>query len=468
MAAIDIQRATAEELTRAYRIGTLSPVDVTEVMLAGARIAGERYDAVAALVTDQAIADARSSEARYAENEQLGPLDGVPVSVKDSINVTGIKRWHGSRAHDDKPAATFDGAPVKRLREAGAVVFAKTTMAEFGLMSSGQSTQFGQVSNPWDPRVSTGGSSAGAGALVAAGIGPMAIGTDMAGSVRLPANQCGLVAIKATQGRIAYDPPKLMGVPGPMTRTVRDCTTLLSVIGAPDASDHLSLPGRFEPADAPLSDLNGLEIGLLEWVGYGPRVDPRVAAVVEDQARVLERAGARIVRIPGPVLDESALEDLLVIYNLKAIMEIEALAPERRALVHPKIHTLVEPHRGMSAVDYLAAEHRLGRARATFAAVIDAYDYVLSAVMPVLSFPVDRYGPDESRSTLDHLSFTNWHNVSSQPAGTVPVAMVDGLPVGVQVASRRFNDAGVLQLLELLERERAVDLDYPYLVVPRG
>ena len=199
----------------------LSPVEAVEAQLA---YAGEVSDKVNAIsqISPTAIDEARESERRWAAGCPIGPLDGVPVVVKDSYHIAGMKRWHGSAIHNGDAPSTGTSEPIARLREAGAIVVAKTTMPDMGMLGSGISSQFGIVRNPWDTTVSPGGSSAGVGASLACGLGAFGLGTDIAGSVRLPAAHCGLAAIKPTQGRIAYSPASTMRSSGVMGRSVSD------------------------------------------------------------------------------------------------------------------------------------------------------------------------------------------------------------------------------------------------------
>ena len=226
----------------AYRRRELSPVEAVEAQLA---YAGEVSDKVNAIsqISPTAIDEARESERRWAAGCPIGPLDGVPVVVKDSYHIAGMKRWHGSAIHNGDAPSTGTSEPIARLREAGAIVVAKTTMPDMGMLGSGISSQFGIVRNPWDTTVSPGGSSAGVGASLACGLGAFGLGTDIAGSVRLPAAHCGLAAIKPTQGRIAYSPASTMRSSGVMGRSVSDVVEGLLAVGKQAPTDPMCLPG---------------------------------------------------------------------------------------------------------------------------------------------------------------------------------------------------------------------------------
>ncbi len=459
---MNILTASAADLTAGYADGSISPIDVADVVIAAAEKAGELYNAVAVMNADQAREVAAESAARWNAGSQLGALDGVPVSVKDSFPMTGLKRWHGSALHDGAAPSAHDGAPVRRLREAGAVLFAKTSMPDFGLLGAGISSQFGIIRNPWDPELNPGGSSSGAGALLAAGAGPLSIGTDMGGSVRLPAALCGAVGLKPTQGRIAYDPPKIIGNAGPMARTVADAAALLEVIGAPDQLDHLSLPGRFAWTEQVPTDLSGVRVGLLTETGPGqPAVDPEVVAAVEAQAAVLERFGATVERVPALLTaeDEATIGGVL---TARGMPELRSAPQELWNLLPGSLYESFQAKLGMSAIDYLLSEKAMEAVRVRISAVYNSFDYMLSPVMPTVSFPADSTGPLVDEKLVSHMTFLMGYNLSSLPAGTVPVAMSStGMPIGVQVGARRFEDGKVLALLALLEQERGFALDYP-------
>lgn len=462
MNSTEILTATAADLAAGYAAGSTSPVEVADTVIAAAEKAGELYNAVAVMNAEQAREVAAESAARWQAGSPLGPLDGVPVSVKDSFPMTGLQRWHGSSLHDGAAPSAHDGAPVRRLREAGAVLFAKTSMPDFGLLGAGISSQFGIIRNPWNPELNPGGSSSGAGVLLAAGAGPLSIGTDMGGSVRLPAALCGAVGLKPTQGRIAYDPPKIIGNAGPMARTVADAAALLEVIGAPDQLDHLSLPGRFAWTEQIPTDLTGVTVGLLVETGPGqPDVDPEIVAAVEAQAAILERLGARIERIPAllSVEDEAIIGGVL---TARGMPELRSAPEELWTQLPRALYENFQAKLGMSAVDYLLSEKAMEAVRVRISAVYNAYDFVLSPIMPTLSFPAESTGPIVDGSTVGHMTFLMGYNLSSLPAGTVPVAISStGMPIGVQVGAKRFEDGQVLALLALLERERGFALDYP-------
>jgi hypothetical protein len=247
----DLPDLSAVDLLTLYRQRRASPVEVMTAVLARVEALEPRLAATWALDPDAALAEAAASEARWARGAPIGPLDGVPVTVKELIATKGVAKPLGSAATELTPEPA-DAPPAARLREAGAVIFCKTTSPDFGMLSSGLSSFHRLSRNPWDLSKTPGGSSAGAGGAAAAGYGPLHLGTDIGGSIRLPAGWCGVYGLKPSNGRVPIDPPYIGRVAGPMTRTVADSALMMSVLSAPDWRDHMSLP----PASIAWMDLD--------------------------------------------------------------------------------------------------------------------------------------------------------------------------------------------------------------------
>ncbi len=262
---------SAAELLAAYRARSLSPVEVTQAILDHIARWEPQLHATWLLRPEEALAQARASETRWLRGAPCGPLDGVPVTIKDNIATRGDPTPLGTAATPLVPAAA-DAPPAARLREAGAVLVTKTTMPDYGMLSSGLSSFHALARNPWDLTKGPGGSSAGAGAAAAAGYGPLHVGTDIGGSIRLPASWCGVFGLKPSLGRIPIDPPYTGRAAGPMTRTVQDAALMMQVLSRPDARDSMSLPmqdiawDRFDPGSG---HLRGLRLGLLLDAGCG-------------------------------------------------------------------------------------------------------------------------------------------------------------------------------------------------------
>src|SRR6266849_6391999 len=329
---------TAQALSSAFRAKQLSPVEVARAALA--RIAAWEAKINAMYVVDEAgaLAQAAASEARWRANTPLSALDGVPITVKDNIPVKGFATPVCTAAGDMTPAAA-DAPPSARVREAGCVIIGKTTMPDFGMLASGVSSLHGITRNPWNLSRNTAGSSSGAGASLDAGYTPLALGTDIGGSVRLPAAYNGVFALKPSLGRVPIYPPYLGRVAGPMTRTVTDAALLMTALTKPDARDYMALP--YQEIDWPgalqgdaQTELKGKKLGLLLDIGVGLALAPAVRAAVTAAAKAFERAGAAVEPVE-PFLNAEIAAGLDGFFQARLLAEFQLLAPERQAKVLP-------------------------------------------------------------------------------------------------------------------------------------
>ena len=423
----------------AYRRRELSPVEAVEAQLA---YAGEVSDKVNAIsqISPTAIDEARESERRWAAGCPIGPLDGVPVVVKDSYHIAGMKRWHGSAIHNGDAPSTGTSEPIARLREAGGIVVAKTTMPDMGMLGSGISSQFGIVRNPWDTTVSPGGSSAGVGASLACGLGAFGLGTDIAGSVRLPAAHCGLAAIKPTQGRIAYSPASTMRSSGVMGRSVSDVVEGLLAVGKQAPTDPMCLPGAFR-ATAFEEVLQRLpRAGLLLDVGYGTPTDPVVAAATQTAAARLEAAGFAVESV-SLGLGEADFANADLVFKAHAAAEVRASRHPEAAL--DLVGRWLEGADAIPMADYEDAMCGLLATVAKIEQAAGSFDFLISPVIPTLPFAADSPGPgDECCCTTRTTRPGSTKPASRRRCGANDAAT--NLPIGVQVAARRFDDAGAL------------------------
>jgi amidase/aspartyl-tRNA(Asn)/glutamyl-tRNA(Gln) amidotransferase subunit A len=339
------------------------------------------------------------------------------------------------------------------------VIVGKTTMPDFGMMAAGVSSLYGITRNPWDLSRNPGGSSAGAGAGLAAGIGYGSVGSDIAGSVRLPAAHCGLVALKPTQGRVPHLAPSTMRSAGPMARTVDDLIDLYRVITRPDARDTWSLPP--EPDDhirAPIDPV-GLRIGVLTDLGYGVAPVEDVLRVVRDATAALAAAGAVIEKVPPP-FDEDPYPALDRIFQVRARTEWESLGEEVRALVIPAVADWAAEAADFTATQSSRDTETVMAAQARLRERLSGFDFVISPVIPVVGFPAENVGLDPARP-LAHCGFTAWFNQTAQPASSVCFGMADGCPIGIQIAGRRFDDQGVLRMTKWIEDHRPFPMPWP-------
>src|SRR3954466_15835190 len=291
-----IHELSAAQLAAAFAHGELSPVDVARAQLERIALWEPRINALYRISADTALAEAREAETRWRAHEPRSALDGVPVTLKENIYTRGDPAPIGTRANEDAAGQTADSPPAARVREAGCVILGKTTMPDYGMLSSGLSSLHGITRNPWNLERNTSGWRSGAGSAAAARYAPLHLGTDIGGSVRLPATHCGIFALKPSLGRVPVHPPYLGRVTGPMTRDVLDAALLLNQIAKPDVRDYMSLPREQPDYAATLEQFapKGLRIGFLADMGVGLAVDPQVLAAAEAAARALAGAGCEV------------------------------------------------------------------------------------------------------------------------------------------------------------------------------
>src|SRR5215212_1086401 len=345
----EIHDLSAVELLQAYRAKSLSPSEVFAAVEKHIARWEPHLKALYAYDPGAARTEAKASTERWAKGAPVGPLDGVPVTVKENIASKGVEMPLGTAATKLVPYEQ-DAPPPARLREAGAIIFSKTTMPDLGMTSSGMSSFHPLTRNPWDLTKNPGGSSSGAGAAGAAGYGPLHVGTDIGGSVRLPAGWCGLVGLKPSLGRIPIDPPYVARCAGPMTRTVDDAALMMSVLARPDHRDGMSLPVQDIDWTNLSADLKGKRIGLLLDAGVGMPVEPEVKAAVEATAKWFADKGA-IVEPISPVVSRSILDGLDTFFRVRSWADLEQMPGEQRAKIHPYTLKWAEGGAKISGVD---------------------------------------------------------------------------------------------------------------------
>jgi aspartyl-tRNA(Asn)/glutamyl-tRNA(Gln) amidotransferase subunit A len=454
---------SAVDLVSRYRDRSLSPVEVNEAVLQRIEAWEPKLQALWALDPAAARAAAAESARRWAEGAPLGPVDGVPVTVKDNIATRGVPVPVGTAATPLVPAAE-DAPPAARLRESGAVILAKTTMPDYGMLSSGLSSFHRLTRNPWDVSTNPGGSSAGAGAAAAAGYGPIHVGTDIGGSVRLPAGWCGIVGLKPSLGRIPIDPPYVGRVAGPMTRTVADTALAMSVLSRPDGRDGMSLP----PAEIYWSDLaidpKGLRIGLMMDIGAGMALDPEVREAVEAAARLLQAEGAIVEPVPA-ILTREMLDGLDDFWRARAWDDVEKLPESQRDKILPYIRAWAESGAQRSGLAVIRGFNRTMEMRKSAAKLFGSLDFVLSPTAPVARFPADWASPvNDPDKPFEHIGYTVVWNMSEQPAVSINCGYTKaGAPIGLQIVGRRFDDLGVLRLAKAWEDIRGPQRPWPVL-----
>jgi aspartyl-tRNA(Asn)/glutamyl-tRNA(Gln) amidotransferase subunit A len=461
---------SAAQLTRAYAAGDLSPVDVAQAVVAQVLRCEPQLHATWDFDPAEALTMARASAARWQQGRALGPLDGVPVTIKENIATQGVAMPLGSAASLLVPAAA-DAPPAARLREAGAVFVARTTMPDFGMLSSGLSSFHALARNPWDLRKTPGGSSAGAGAAAAAGYGPLHLGTDIGGSIRLPATWCGVVGFKPSDGRVPIFPPYIGRAAGPLTRTVEDAAIAMAVLSRPDTRDATSLPSPdivwADLPDDPLTAVCGLKIGLVLDAGWGLPLHPEVAAAVNRAAQVLAAAGAIVTPLAGFTTREMA-DGINGFWRMRSWLDIGALPEERRAKVLPYIRDWVAAASGYSAAQLFHHHSQFAALRDAAVTACAPFDFVISPVAPDVAGAAEAPSPTgDPLRAMEHIAYTLPFNMSGQPAISVPCGHdAAGLPIGLQIAGRRHDDLGVLRLARAWEMLRPAGLIRPWPMSP--
>ena len=449
----------AAPMAAAIRKRKVSPLEVMRAVLARIERLNPGLNAFVTLTADQAMRDARAAERAVGKKGAvLGPLHGVPFSTKDLVATKGIRTTFGTRLYADN--VPIEDAPiVERMRAAGAIQLGKTNTPTFGWIGATHNLLFGVTRNPWNLDRTPGGSSGGASAAVAAGLGPLAIGTDGGGSIRIPASFAGIFGHKPSFGRIPVAPPSAawsLSHVGPMTRTVTDAALMMNVCAGPDERDPFSLPGeRVDYVKALKGSLKGLRVAWSSNLGYERAVHPEVTAACEKSARRFRDFGCRVDEVsPGW---PSPREAFLGVFCGGIAARLAPYMAERRADIDPGLVDIVDgamtwnPNRYVQAwFDRLAwADHP----RRLF----EKYDLLLTPTVACPPFTVGLDNPTEIAGTpvapYDWIPFTFPFNMTGQPGASVPCGFTaDRLPIGLQIVGRRFQDALVLRAAAAFEQ----------------
>jgi aspartyl-tRNA(Asn)/glutamyl-tRNA(Gln) amidotransferase subunit A len=457
---LDVAYASATALVEQYRARALSPVEAAAALFARLDALEPRINAFAIVDRDGAMAAARAAEARWRRGEPQGPLDGVPVTIKDLLPMRGFPTLRGSLLVDRDQDWSEEAPAVARLREAGGVIIGKTTTPEFGWKALGDSPLTGITRNPWDLARTPGGSSAGAAAACAAGLAPLHVGSDGAGSIRIPAAFTGVFGLKPSFGRVPAHPPSPMGLlshVGPITRSVADAALLLNVLSRPDHRDPYALPeAGGDHRDGLESGVRGRRIAYSPRLGYA-RVDPEIAAPAAAAARQFEALGARVEEVEA--VFASPRETLWTLWAAGAARIVGGFPAERRALLDPGLAAVAAEGERIRAVDYVGADFArtaLGREMAEFHR---QYDLLLTPMMPVPALPLgqDLNDPARERQWIDWSPFSYPFNLTRQPAASIPCGLTGaGLPIGLQIVGPLYADHLVLQAARAFEATQPV------------
>jgi amidase len=452
---------SATEQARRVRDGELSSVELTELYLERIERLDPELNAFVTVRPEEALEDARAADARDAE----APFHGVPIAIKDLTATAGIRTTYSCRAFVDN-VPDFDTAVVRRVREAGFVIVGKTNTPEFGTVAFTESDLNGATCNPWNPRLTPGGSSGGAAAALSAGLVPIAHGSDGGGSIRIPASCCGVFGLKPSRGRVSSAPfPSLEGLStaGPIARTVEDAARLLDVLAGYEPGDPWWAP----PPERPFADEVGVDPGRLRIAAttsppIDTTVDPACEAALHDAAALLQELGHDVVEEAPPWREDALLDDFITVWQVSpTLYEVD------QELLTPLNRGLAEAARTTPSATYGAATARLGVAARRIVAFWSRVDVVLT---PTLALPPVAIGWQEEgvagaleqlhRNTL-FTPFTALANVTGLPAMSLPLSRHGGLPVGVQAIGKPAGDAELIRLAAQIERVRPWHDDRP-------
>ncbi len=457
----DLVTLPAVDMAQRFRQRTLLPMDALEAVREQVGRVNPSINAIVALDWEGATAAAEDAERDFAAmtSEQLAdrPLLGIPVTLKDVMPVRGMPNTLGSLLFRDNVSHT-DGPLAAKLRRAGAVIIGKTNTPEFGWKGDTNNRVYGPTKNPWDATRTAGGSSGGSAAAVATGMAPLSVGTDGAGSIRIPASFCGVVGFKPTFGLVPYSPAsavELLAHAGPITRTVADAAFLLDVLAGLDLRDRNSVaPSESQYLARCAQPLGEVRIGYSSDLGFAT-VDPEIASITSQTVALL-RGELRRFRQTDVHLDDPA--DAVALFFASGIAaRLEAQPDGWRELIDPGLLRVVDAFAHRTARDVARALTARALVNAAFQRVFEDIDVLITPTMPVAAFPLGQDVPAPATAGVeDFLSWTQLtypFNLTGQPAITIPVGLTSaGLPVGIQLIGRRFEDGLVLQVARAIEQ----------------
>ncbi len=444
----DILNMTALELLSRYRDKSLSPVEATQAMLDQIERLDSTVNAWCLVDQETTLRYARESEQRYQNGTAKGLVDGVPVAVKDVFLTPMWPTLKGSRTTVPESTLNKSAPSTAALELHGYVPLGKTTTPEFGWKGVTDNPIDGVTRNPWDPDKTAGGSSGGSGAAVALGMGPLALGTDAGGSIRIPASFCGIVGHKPSYGEVPHWPPPPYGAlahAGPMTRTVADCALMMNVLTEPDSRDTQAIPRRhIDYLKALDGDISHLKIAYSPTLGY-INVNRDVETAVAEAVAVFRSLGATVVEVDPSFSDPlAAFGHLFYSGAANALRDLNA---KKRELMDPGLVEVATKASRLTVMDYLGAVNVRNALAERMASFHRKYDLLLTPTLPITAFKAGREVPEDWPSTRwpSWTPFTYPFNMTGQPALSVPCGFDrNGLPIGLHLVGRRFDDALVL------------------------
>ncbi len=448
---------SAAKLVKGYARKKFSPVEVTQGCLAQIERHERQINAMVEIRPEEALSAARESEKRWMKGEPQGPVDGVPTLIKDLLLVRGWPTLRGSRTIAKDQAWDQDAPSVARLRECGAVFLGSTTTPEFGWKGVTDSPLTGITRNPWDITKTPGGSSGGSSAAAAAGYAPLTLGTDGGGSIRIPAGFTGIFGHKPSFGRVPAFPISPFGTVahvGPMTRSVEDACLMMNVISQPDARDWYALPyDGVDYTEKLAKKLKGLRVAFSPTLGY-VKVNPEIAALVRNAVNVLEELGAKVEEVDPGFEDPAACFRVLWWSGVRALLG--SLPAAKKKLLDPALRDVLEQSRSISLDDYQNAVKERAMLGSRMRGFMERYDLLVTPTLPIPAFEAGKLSPaaiDKTGKWVNWTPFSYPFNLTQQPAASVPCGFTaKGLPAGLHVIGRMFDDRSVLRAAHAYEQ----------------
>ncbi len=462
---MDLLSLSAADLVEHYRTKQLSPVEITRAALDRITQLQPTYNAFVLVGAEEALRDARASEARWRRGEPLGLVDGLPTTVKDLLLLKGWPTRRGSRTVDPNQAWDEDSAAVARMREQGAVFLGKTTTPEFGWKGVTDSPLTGVTVNPWDVTKTPGGSSGGAAVAAALGMGVMHLATDGGGSIRIPAGFCGLFGFKPTFGLVPvhpHPPPWTLWHQGPISRTVQDAALMLTVISGPDVRDFYAAPPLGIDYRQGLDEgIRGMRIAYSRTLGYA-KVDPEVDALVGKAVAALRELGAQVEEIDLALQDP--IDIMQPLWAVALAMAVQPLTAEQRTLMDQPMLELAKPGFDISALEYRALEKQRETLARRMNLFHQQYDLLITPQLATTAFAINHEVPPDTgmRRWWEWSPFTYPFNLTQQPAATVPCGFAaNALPVAMQIVGAKFQETKVLRAARAYERVQPFRMPAP-------